>query len=80
MVVTNPGPPFQPQTEKETEGTAVQRGHGLKIIHSLTDRVSFSSDLNGTTIRMTKHFTTASQGGASGSSTDEKAAPGIERN
>ena len=80
MVVTNPGPPFQPQTGKETDGAAVQRGHGLKIIHSLTDRVSFSSDLNGTTIRMTKHFTAASQGGASGASTDEKAAPGIERN
>ena len=80
MVVTNPGPPFQPQTGKETDGAAVQRGHGLKIIHSLADRVSFSSDLNGTTIRMTKHFTAASQGGASGSSTDEKAAPGIERN
>ena len=80
MAVTNPGAPFQPQAGQEADGAGVQRGHGLKIIHSLTDRVSFSSDLTGTTIRMTKRFTAGQPAGDSGSSTDEKVTPGIERN
>ena len=30
MVVTNPGPPFQPQTGQESDGAGVQRGHGVE--------------------------------------------------
>jgi len=80
MAVTNPGPPFQPENGEETGGAGLHRGHGLKIIRSLMDRVSITSDLKGTTIRMTKRLPAAQAGAAPGSSENEETAPGIERN
>lgn len=80
MAVTNPGPPFHPENGEETEGGGLHRGHGLKIIRSLMDRVSISGDLNGTTIRMTKRLPAPGAGPAPGSSENEETSPGIERN
>lgn len=76
--VSNPGPPFEPEPQEQADGAALHRGHGLKIIHSLMDRVTFSSDLHGTTVRMWKRFP-VSRAGVPGESTEnEKAATGIE--
>ncbi len=64
ITVRNPGPPFEPEQPGEPVagsalGSTLHRGHGLKIIRSLMDQVSFGSDLNGTTVRMSKRFAPA---------------------
>ena len=52
MSVTNPGQPFQPGKEKPRSGRG--RGHGLKIIRSMMDSVSYDQDRNGTRVVMKK--------------------------
>lgn len=79
MTVSNPGPPFQLETGEDADGAGLHRGHGLKIIRSLMDRVSLSSDLNGATIRMSKRFSTVRASAGAESSDDEKTATGIQR-
>ncbi len=87
VVVTNPGPPFQPDDREPPTGSGLHRGHGLKIIRSLMDRVSFSSDLNGTSLRMSKRFSASGvPAGPAPESVglerlkDEKTATGSKRN
>ena len=52
MSVTNPGLPFQPGKVKSRSGRG--RGHGLKIIRSMMDSVSYDQDRNGTRVVMKK--------------------------
>lgn len=73
MMVSNPGPPFQPK-EKEP-GSALARGHGLKIMHSLMDSVSYESDLKGTRVVLKKRFSVSEA-----TANDEQATSGIQRN
>ena len=52
MSVTNPGLPFQPGKMKSRSRRG--RGHGLKIIRSMMDSVSYDHDGNGTRVVMKK--------------------------
>lgn len=76
MAVSNPGAPFAPGGAGPGQ-SSLHRGHGLKIIHAVMDQVIVSSDLNGTTIRMTKKFPYGAEGRTAGLPEHEQAAPGI---
>lgn len=55
MSVSNSGAPFDPGEEQGAAlGSALNRGHGLKIIRSFVDEVRFFADLKGTRIEMRK--------------------------
>jgi anti-sigma regulatory factor (Ser/Thr protein kinase) len=76
MAVSNPGAPFAPGADDPGQ-SSLHRGHGLKIIHAVMDQVIVSSDLNGTTIRMTKKFPYGPEGRTVGLPEHEQAASGI---
>jgi len=76
MAVSNPGAPFAPGGAGPGQ-SSLHRGHGLKIIQAVMDQVIVSSDLNGTTIRMTKKFPYGGEGRTAGLPEHEQAASGI---
>lgn len=63
IVVQNPGVPFQP--DQEVAGSAVHRGHGLKMMRTFMDEVRFSGDLHGTSVYMRKRAGTRAEKGSS---------------